>query len=382
VTENGMADTTGADRWAEALTWHDALKQAQREDFTGAVARDWVDWCADGENQRIFDHVSRLLADRDLYSNRHLPSDIELAADGYEPSMRVAEWHGARAPRSARKRAAPTGKWRRLFFGGTAVAAAAAMAVLVLGWRPRFWPGIESGRPVVYQTRVGELKSVQLRDGSSVILGGRTQLSVAFSSQHRSAKVIAGQAWFRVSHNEHWPFVVVAGDGAIRDVGTAFLVTRDSDRVVVTVTEGTVEVTTRSPMQTATTSDSEPRRTPDWPSIRVNRGEELDFSDSGVPSPLRQTDAQAATAWTHGRMIFDDQPLRYVIEGVNRYYPRQIAVSPGAGALRFSGIVFDHEIDNWLQGLEKVLPVTIEKRGLTSCIHLRDAQPRGDFTCQ
>src|SRR6185312_11086218 len=105
------------------------------------------------------------------------------------------------------------------------------------------WSGAGQRGSVVYQTKVGELRNVHLPDGSSIILGGQTELSVSFSAQRRSVGLLKGEAWFQVAHRSHWPFVVAAGDGTITDLGTAFLVQRDSDRVVVTVTQGTVEIT-------------------------------------------------------------------------------------------------------------------------------------------
>lgn len=362
----------GADRWAEALTWNDTLREADERDLTNALAREWQHWYADAENRRIFDAVSRLLADRDLYRKRRRPRREELEADSYDPSIPIAEWYKRLAPQMARRECGSGGNWWRWLSGGLAVA---VIAVLIIMWPSGFHSvtRIASG-PAVYQTNVGELRDVRLRDGSSIVLGGRTELSVAFSGQRRSVKLIEGQAWFKVAHHPHWPFVVTVGDGTITDVGTAFAVMRDSDRVVVTVTEGEVEVTTRTAMRFPLTFRPGFGWTPVLAPIRVSRGEEVAFSDNGALSPVKPVDTHAATAWTRGRLIFDNQPLRYVIETVDLYSSRRIAVSPSAGALRFSGIVFDTEIDDWLRGLERIFPVAVEERGAIVCVHLRDSE--------
>jgi transmembrane sensor len=361
------------DRWAEALTWHDTLRESDEKELTNSLAREWQDWYADAENRRTFDAVSRFLADRGVYRKRRRPKREELEADRYDPSISVAEWRKRHVPYVARKQGASVGNWWRWLSGG--LAAAAAIAVLVIFWPSRFRSvaSILTG-PAVYQTKVGELRDVHLRDGSSIVLGGRTELSVAFSGQRRSVKLIEGQAWFKVAHDSHWPFVVTAGNGTITDVGTAFAVTRDSDRVVVTVTEGAVEVTTRKAMRLPLTLRPGFGGTPVLAPIRVSRGEEVAFSDKGALSPVKPADTHAAIAWTRGRLIFDNQPLRYVIETVDLYSSRHIAVSPSAGALRFSGIVFDTEIDDWLLGLERIFPVTLDERGAAVCIHLRDSK--------
>lgn len=375
MSEDGEGGPMGLDRWAEALIWRNTLREAEGKDLTNALAREWQHWYADLENQRAFDDVSRLLSDRGLYRTRPRPRRAELEADGYDLSVPIAEWRKTHTPRLTRRECASAGNWRRWLSGGIAVAAVAAVAVLVVRWPLRFWSAVGLSGPVVYQTNVGELEVVHLRDGSSIALGGRTELSVAFSAQRRSVSLIEGQAWFKVAHDPRWPFVVAAGDGTITAVGTAFLVTRDSDQVVVTVTEGAVEITARRLGQPPLGLDQGFTLKPVLAPIRVSRGEEVAFSDKGTLSPVKHADIHAATAWTHGRLTFDDQPLRYVVETVDRYSSLHIAVSPSAGALRFSGIVFDDEIEAWLRGLERIFPVAVEERGAAVCIHLRNSKP-------
>jgi transmembrane sensor len=364
----------GTDRWAEALTWNDTLRDADEKHLTNALAHEWQHWYADAENRRVFEAVNRLLADADRYRKRPGPRMEELEADQYDVSLPIAEWRKRHAPHVTRKQCASVGNWRWLS-GGLAAAAVAAVAMLVIMW-PSGFHSVASilGGPTIYQTNVGELRDVHLSDGSSIVLGGRTQLSVAFSGQRRSVKLVEGQAWFKVAHDSHWPFVVTVGDGTITDVGTAFAVSRDSDRVVVTVTEGAVEVTTRKPMRLPLTLRPGFGGPPVLAPIRVSRGEEVAFSDNGALSPVKPADTHAATAWTRGRLIFDNQPLQYVIETVDLHSSRHIAVSPSAGALRLSGIIFDSQIDDWLLGLQRIFPVALEEQGAGICIHLRDSK--------
>jgi transmembrane sensor len=247
----------------------------------------------------------------------------------------------------------------------------AAIAVLFILWPLGF--GLADGpvRSDVYQTRVGGLRQVHLPDGSSITLGGDTKLSVAFSAQRRSVSLLGGQAWFHVAHDPHWPFIVTAGNGTITDVGTAFLVTRESDRVVVTVTDGAVVVSSRPSLRLALKRSKELANPSGLAPIRLNHGDEVAFGDNGALGLVRRADTRAATAWIDGRLIFDKQPLRYVIETVDRYTSRHIAVSPSVGALRFTGIVFDNQIGDWLQSLEAIFPVTVDEQGAAVRIQMR-----------
>lgn len=365
----GDAFPEDAKRWIEALTWHETLTEADQSRLTSTLIRDWQTWHADPENQRIFDHMSRLATDARRKGRRSRPREVEIAEDRYDPAVSIALWNRVRSTKSADHRL-----WcaNRLSWLTAAVALAAAAAIVAL----RFcspWDGApirRGGGFTTFQTGTGELKSVHLRDGSDVTLGGRTKILVAFSTQARSVELIRGEAWFRVAHDPRWPFVVHAGDGAITAVGTAFLVTRDADRVVVTVTEGTISVSSLPPMGRTPdrSQDTGSLRRP--PTVRVTRGEEISYRDNGVMAPIVIADTDAATAWTHGRLVFNDEPLRYVIEDVNRYFPRRITVSASAGGLRFSGVVLRGEIEEWLRRLPEIVPVDVDEHGSGICVRM------------
>ncbi len=371
MTRHGAADARAIDRWDEALSWHLTLREGRRKDLTDEVGREWQNWCADPENLRIFDGVTRLLADRERYRVRRSTKGAEHNEREYDLSIPIAEWLRARGSHGRRERRAFTRK--RWWLGGGILIAASLILLLLLP--PRSWFHASEGGPITYQTDVGILKDVHLSDGSSITLGGHTVLSVAFSPKQRSVNLLDGQAWFKVAHDPKWPFIVAAGHGTIRAVGTAFVVTRDSNRVVVAVTEGTVEVSARPSMPASPgVAEGIPPR-PRLSKIRVSRGEELVLGDNGIMSPIRPTDTHAATAWISGRLTFDNQPLRYVVEAINRYSSQHITATPAAGALRFSGIVSDDEIGDWLRSLELIFPVTVDKRVDGLRIRMRVSSP-------
>lgn len=97
MSEEREARPAAADRWVEALTWHDTLRKAPEKELTSELARSWQHWYADAENQRIFDNVSRLRGDWRLYRQRNLPSREDLEADRYDLSVPISEWRKAHA---------------------------------------------------------------------------------------------------------------------------------------------------------------------------------------------------------------------------------------------------------------------------------------------
>jgi len=369
------------DRWEEALSWHMTLRESEEATLTNAVGREWQLWYSEAENRRIFDHLSQLLVERGLYRDRPRLSREEIEADRYDLSVPIAEWRKTQASHQMPKhRARPERNLRWLPWGFTAPTLAALAALVTLG-PIKMVRRADRTPPIVYRTDIGGLKDVHLPDGSSVILGGRSQLSVAFTRYQRSVNLIQGQAWFRVVHNSRWPFVVTAGNGIITDVGTSFIITRNSDRVVVTVTEGRVAVSVRPLVRASASSDQKFSASIVLAPIPVTGGEQFAFADDGVIGVVKSTDVHADTAWTQGRLMFHDQPLRYVVEAVDRYSSRKIAVTPSAGALRFSGIIHEDEVNAWLQGLAKIFPIAVAQRGSADCIHMQDPGLSGSQSC-
>jgi transmembrane sensor len=138
----------------------------------------------------------------------------------YQPSEFSAPW--ARLSR------------RSLVAGvGGALAAGAAAAVAVTAGLTR------SAR---YSTRLGEVRTVALQDGSVVTLNTQSTIDVAYSRRDRRIQLISGEALFDVAKDASRPFLVSAGLAEVRAVGTSFTVSRvGAEPVEVMVREGVVE---------------------------------------------------------------------------------------------------------------------------------------------
>lgn len=109
------------------------------------------------------------------------------------------------------------------------------------GWRQ--WSGSPSAAPaptVHFATRPGEMRVVQLADGSSIQLGGGSRVDVTLAADRREARLAAGEAYFDVAHEQTRPFTVRAGETDVRVLGTAFDVNLTRDQVGLAVYRGAV----------------------------------------------------------------------------------------------------------------------------------------------
>ena len=83
---------------------------------------------------------------------------------------------------------------------------------------------------------------------------------------------------------------------------------------------------------------------------------------AGIEEPTPVEDPAAATSWRTGRLAFPLQPLRYVLEEVNRYAPKPIVLEePDLGAIVMTGTVERHNIAGWINSLERVFAVEADE---------------------
>jgi transmembrane sensor len=196
----------------------------------------------------------------------------------------------------------------------------AALAVLAGAWA---WLELFSS---FYNTAVGEQRSIELSDGSTVSMNSRSQVRVRYSEAERAVELLEGQALFHVAKDSSRPFIVKADGTRVRAVGTEFDVYERRLGTVVTVLEG--EVAVLAPVK----ADAEQRRDgsalpDDSPAaaISVSAGEQLTVTRK-VARKSEHANVAAATAWTERRIVFESATLSEVAEEFNRYNERQLVI--------------------------------------------------------
>jgi transmembrane sensor len=164
-----------------------------------------------------------------------------------------------------------------------------------------------------YATRIGEIRSIRLKDGSNVILDTDSVIRIAFTKQKRSVVLDHGRARFEVVHDGDRPFVVWAGGGTVTDRGTVFDV-EAYKAIRVRLISGEIDV--RYP--------SVPGKPPLAP-VHLSAGQQLRFDPSMATPPEKPEESHPSDAqWVSGMKTFDDVPISQVIEEVNRYSTTKI----------------------------------------------------------
>jgi transmembrane sensor len=258
-----------------------------------------------------------------------------LAADRYDAAVPLKDWKATdgKAPRAVR--------WPWVTTALAAVCAGIVCAIV-------FW---RAPAPESYSTTVGENRHITLGDGSTITLSGDTRVVVALSRSARRVELLKGEALFTVAKDPARPFKVRAGDATVIAVGTAFDVRRDSDRAIVSVTEGRVLVVPAADFIPLSVMRE---FRPNLRTVRLDAGQQTTAGTAGIAEPSKVEDPAAATSWQTGRLAFHLQPLRYVLEDVNRYASKPIVLEGDSlGALVITGTVERANIAGWVGSLER-----------------------------
>jgi transmembrane sensor len=331
MAETRMPNSNGIENDPLHLAAADWLVRLQSTEISVEETLAWQAWIhespANAEAFARIEEISQAL--RDLSAPAAVSAAL-LASDRYDASVPIGEWK----PRGA----APRWPWTTL-----GVAASLALFALALA----FWRA-PAAATNAFETEVGENRSVTLADGSVISLGGDTRIEVAMSENVRAIELTKGEALFKVAKDAARPFKVRAGDATIVAVGTEFNVERDSDRAVVSVTEGRVEV---KPFVGLLPVSLLQGFKPKLRSVRVNAGQQTTAGSAGIEEPTKMEDP--ATGWQIGHLAFRLQPLRYVLEDVNRYAHKPIVLeTESMGTLVITGTVERENIGGWVKSLE------------------------------
>lgn len=238
-----------------------------------------------------------------------------MARPGSE-NARVAEAMERRAvaalsPVSGAGRAPAIRRWSKL-----AIAAGAILAVgIVSNWsevRELLTTTAAGSKPSsvysIAETRAGELDTLDLPDGSRVILAPNTTVSYAIDARRGPRDVkLEGEAYFEVFHNEARQFRVETRGAIVTDLGTSFVVREYP-------TDGRAQVAVRSGAASVESRNSGPTSP-----IRMARGDGAYIDAHGEISRF-SGDPESYGAWTSGKLAFDGAALPEVLDRLGRWY--------------------------------------------------------------
>lgn len=317
ATDNGPDQDRIA---AEAADWVTRHAGPSRSSASQAEFEQWLD--ADPRHLQAYERLSQAWAD--IGDLKHLRPVSE---------ARASRWRLLLRPPAL----------------ATAMAACAALVALFIA-APNLFP-----QPAPqYATNVAQIEPIHLQDGSVVTLGAQSSIDADFTDAARRLVTLrSGQAFFEIAHNADRPFFVLAGDVAVRVVGTKFDVRRGPEQTIIAVREGVVQISAEG---------QQPRTLRAGDQATIEHQTTL-FVTRPVATQISSVDPQNVAAWRDGRLSYNDAPLSELIADVNRYYaPGVELASPQAGEVRITTSFRTNEIEGFLDDLSRAFPVEATRR--------------------
>lgn len=241
-------------------------------------------------------------------------------------------------------------------------AAIAATVALIFYSTQLFIQDTVISAPSFYTASIGEQKTVNLPDGSEVILNTDTQIEVLYSENLRNIRLIRGEALFDVAKNKDRPFQVYAGTGIVRAVGTAFAVHLRKSKVEVTVTEGRVELSSFvDAIEEVSSHVLESSQS--LPLAILDAGQTAIFNETiEILEAVEPAVIEAKLAWKTGNLAFDGETLEEVIQDVGRYTDLEFVISdPSVRELKVVGYFQTNDIETLLIAIEFSLGIQADR---------------------
>jgi hypothetical protein len=201
----------------------------------------------------------------------------------------------------------------------------------------------------------GKTSEIILPDGTKVHLNAGSRLAYpdTFAGDTREV-MLSGEAYFEVKHNAKHPFVVLANDLRIKDLGTRFNVSAYpvDGRVETVLAEGKVSIRKNNAGLFSQSTELIP-------------GEMASFDRQTDQIQVKKVNIEDYILWTQGIMKFETTDLNRIVKKLERFYNIRFHFEdPLLGTLKISGkLELNENRAEVLERIARTASVKIIKRG-------------------
>ncbi|QNK02205.1 FecR family protein [Dyella telluris] len=333
----------------EAAEWY----LDQREGLSAEQHAAFMDWLC-----RSPAHVAEYLAMTRLHGDLAAAAALDPLTTA-QLKEHAAQEHAVTPLRlstqSGRPATEPTRRWRR-----APMQAAAAALVLCLGaptWlqqSPVHWDA--------YASDAGQVRSLQLDDGSQLELDANSIVLTQFDLTQRRVELWRGGALVDVAHDPARPLKVRLGRNELQDIGTVFDVHLGKNGNRVTVISGRVKVWQPAHSAWMASPDNIGSLVAD-----LSGGQQARLHDDGSLDLVdRQANLSDSTAWLPSDIHFEGATVAEVARRFNAYTTQPLDIEDaGVAATRISGRFHARDVDAFITYLQ-TLPGVQVARGADS----------------
>lgn len=212
----------------------------------------------------------------------------------------------------------------------------------------------ESG---VYETAIGGILTVQLSDGSQIVLNTNSRVAVEFTATERAIQLHRGEFHIDVAHDTSRPLRVFVGRRVVQAVGTAFTIRIDDDnRIELLVVDGKVRVSVAPSSLEAAAIISDDGEL-------YTRGQRvvLDAASETLDT-LEPKEIEVQLSWRNGNLIFDGESLGEAISKISRYTTVEfVFVDEDLQKVRVAGLFKAGDVSGFLASLRANFDISYEQ---------------------
>lgn len=224
-----------------------------------------------------------------------------------------------------------------------------------VSWRQTPLPHLMASWNAQYRTGTGEIRALELADGSRLWLNTNSAINTVLDGPQRHIQVIQGEVLIETGKADPRPLMVFTPQGQLQPLGTRFTVRRETDTTFLAVYDGAVEITNQARQKSVLHPQQQTR-----------------FSANAL-QPIHPADPARET-WHKGILVADDIRLAALVDELGRYQHGYINLSPAVADLRvFGGFPLTNP-QQALDMLESALPIRVT-RPLPGWINIHPVSP-------
>ncbi len=276
--------------------------------------------------------------------SQSLAHDIEFLRmeAGWNRTERLTALRDPSKPRSMAQRSARS---RPMLFR------AAAILVMAAALSTGGFFLIPGSRGEAYSTPVGGHKIITLADGSRIELNTDTVIHTDFRPSRREVTLLKGEAYFQIEHDAARPFVVMAAQHRVTDLGTKFLVRNEFGSVQVSLFEGKAELRSASDViqQHSVVLTPGDVAVASAHSLSVSRRPDKELHDE--------------LGWQRGVIVFSHTTLAAAASEFNRYNETKIVIADAEARNRVIGATLPaHDVEAFADVAREIFGLRIQRR--------------------
>ena len=200
------------------------------------------------------------------------------------------------------------------------------------------------------ETLLGETKTIQLSDGSTIRLNYLSQIEYHdFSDANERRVKLRGEAFFEVASDKTKPFIIETNESVTTVLGTKFHLKSRKEKTELVVTEGKVSF-----------------ENPSFPNQKriLTKGQKSAIHKGKQPEDVSDANLTFANAWLKNQLIFKQTRLSKIVSEIETIYNTKITLKSSLNETKVTAVIhYKKPLDKVIENLTSSIGLSYKKQG-------------------